>query len=126
MSGEYTADGCTLPETVTFQIITSKIGFSDNLQNYVVSARRVLTQKLFWICINWFFRTWAVDVDHYQFVNFVFKEILPDDLEEDVKEIPSLIPDIPDDLFYPFRINSEAQRTLSFSLWAFLFSILIV
>jgi len=82
------------------EILTSKVGFVDNPQNYIVGAK-----------LSGIYDTWRFSQDEptstqafNHFIKVSYSTVLPEDLLGGVVSTSGLLPKFPADLFYPLGI----------------------
>ena len=96
---------CTFKGDMRVQIVTSKVGFKDYPQKYVVAAHKEGVEK------SWRF-TESNDATPQTFshsLSITFKEILPEELIFDETPTSGLLPKVPVDLFRPLLTKSSAE-----------------
>eukprot|EP00347_Sterkiella_histriomuscorum_P008496 403344876 len=98
-----TTQTCHLQAGLELNILTSKLGFLEDPQNYVVGAR------LSGVYDTWKFQTSGATTQLFNhFIQVKFTEVLPDDLVKEKQTTSGLLPKLPSDLFYPLAVQSTA------------------
>lgn len=128
-AGKYDAErkSCVFNAALDIEILTSRVGYQDHMQNYVVGARMTPITR------EWIFDDTLVakadgsgtEYKHQDFslyVSIAFSEILPTELEASGFVSFSLIRG---NLFYPFEIKGGATANLTVSTLTF-FSALVL
>lgn len=96
---------CSVYNSLDIEVLTSQVGFMDNLQNYVVGARVKS------VASEWVYQAGA---SYPLFAGLTFREVTPDALR--VRD-STLMTKIKGNLFYPLNING-AQSLIATSLTA--------
>ena len=107
-AGTYDAErkACKLTAGLDVEIITSRVGYFDHMQNYVVGIRILPTER------DWVFAESSPDApqEFSLYVSLAFIEILPKELESSGYSSFSLIKG---NLFYPFEIPGGATANFA-------------
>ena len=99
---------CTLYAALEIEVLTSQVGYLDNLQNYIVGA------KITPILKEWIFdseaATSSAEQDFPMHVSLTFTQVLPKEIE--AKDFVSFAM-IKDTLFYPLQIKGGALANIA-------------
>ncbi|CDW81539.1 UNKNOWN [Stylonychia lemnae] len=101
-----TMSTCNLMAGLEFEVLTSKLGFLEDPQNYVIGVR--VTGIYDQWSYNQIDATTAQSFSHFARVKFV--EALPEDLLQQNTPTSGLLPKLPYDLFYPLTVQSDAGQ----------------
>ena len=113
-AGTYDADrkSCKLNAALDVEIITSRVGYQDHMQNYVVGARvQAIERELVFDEVK--LANGSIEPQEFSmYVSVAYSEILPKELEASGFVSFSLIKG---NLFYPFEIKGHATSNMAYS-----------
>ena len=116
LTGTYdaTKKACSVHNSLDIEVLTSQVGFMNNLQNYVVGARVKS------VASEW---TYQTNASYPLFAGLSFREVTPDALR--VRD-STLMSKIKGNLFYPLNINGASMIASSLSFVALSMSLTIM